>query len=167
MAKPTIDQSVMNRRTFLSRISIALTALAGAVVAIPMVAYLLSPLLKPAINVWVPLGTTDGFPVGQTVEAVYHDPSPVPWAGLTALTAVWVRHVAQDQFIVFAVNCTHLGCPVRWVPDASLFICPCHGGVYYADGAVAAGPPPLPLFRYDNRVLNGVLEIRTRPLPVG
>ena len=167
MANPGTTSEAMNRRTFLSRISIALTTLAGAVVAIPMVAYLLSPLIKPALNVWVPLGTVDAFPIGQTVEAVYHDPSPVPWAGLTALTAVWVRRVSQEEFIVFAVNCTHLGCPVRWVATAQLFICPCHGGVYYANGVVAAGPPPLPLFRYDYRIQNGVLEIRTRPLPVG
>jgi len=167
MAERTTSPEAMSRRTFLSRISIALTALAGAVVTVPMVAYLLSPLIKPTLNVWVPLGTVDAFQIGETVESVYHDPSPVPWAGLTALTAVWVRRVSQEEFIVFAVNCTHLGCPVRWVQDAQLFICPCHGGVYYADGAVAAGPPPLPLFRYDYRIVNGVLEIRTRPLPVG
>src|SRR3712207_8271662 len=39
----------------------------------------------------------------------------------------------------FAVNCTHLGCPVRWIQDASLFLCPCHGGVFYSDGRVAGG----------------------------
>ena len=36
-------------------------------------------------------------------------------------------------------------------PDAELFLCPCHGGVYYADGTVAGGPPPQPLFRYGVR----------------
>lgn len=154
------------RRQFLSRISIALTVLAGAVVSIPMVAYLLSPLLKPAISVWVPLGPVSSFPVGQTTQAVFHEPSPLPWAGLTALTAVWVRRISDGEFSVFAVNCTHLGCPVRWLPDGKIFLCPCHGGVYYANGTVAAGPPPRPLFQYDNRVVNNTLQILTRPLPV-
>lgn len=167
--EPTARESaatVVNRRQFLSRISIALTVLAGAIVSIPMLAYLLSPLLKPTISEWVPLGSLASFPVGQTTQAVYHEPSPLPWAGLTALTAVWVRRISDDEFTVFAVNCTHLGCPVRWLPDGKIFLCPCHGGVYYADGTVAAGPPPLPLFQYDHRVRNGTLQILTRPLPV-
>jgi hypothetical protein len=29
-------------------------------------------------------------------------------------TASWVRHIVGDQFQVFAINCAHLGCPVRW-----------------------------------------------------
>ena len=45
-----------------------------------------------------------------------------------------------QKFQVFAVNCAHLGCPVRWFPQSSLFMCPCHGGVYYRDGSRASGP---------------------------
>jgi menaquinol-cytochrome c reductase iron-sulfur subunit len=83
---------------------------------------------------------------------------------------VWVRRNSgqTSDFTVFAVNCTHLGCPVDWIPDGQIFLCPCHGGVYYSDGSVAAGPPPRPLFRYDSRVTpDGQLQILTRPLPVG
>jgi menaquinol-cytochrome c reductase iron-sulfur subunit len=45
-------------------------------------------------------------------------------------------------------------------------MCPCHGGVYYQDGTVAAGPPPLPLPRYQVRVRNGQVEIQTNPTPI-
>jgi menaquinol-cytochrome c reductase iron-sulfur subunit len=38
-------------------------------------------------------------------------------------------------------------------------MCPCHGGVYYKDGSVAAGPPPRPLERYPVRVQDGQVEI--------
>jgi menaquinol-cytochrome c reductase iron-sulfur subunit len=64
------------------------------------------------------------------------------------------------------VNCTHLGCPVRWLADADLFMCPCHGGVYYQDGTVAAGPPPKPLIRYDVRTVSGQVEIKTMAIPI-
>ena len=37
--------------------------------------------------------------------------------------------------------CTHMGCEVRWSPGARTYNCPCHGGVYSADGAAVAGPP--------------------------
>ncbi len=162
------DDLSLSRRQFLGRLSIALSALAGAVVAIPIVAYLLSPLLHPAINRWQPLGPITKFPVGQTVQASFEDPSPLPWAGLTARSAVWVRRnsMAPNDVTVFAVNCTHLGCPVNWRAEADIFLCPCHGGVFYRDGTVAAGPPPRPLFQYQSRVVNGELQLLTRPLPV-
>ena len=48
---------------------------------------------------------------------------------------------------MLAVNCAHLGCPVSWFPQSGLFMCPCHGGVYYANGDRASGPPPRGLFR--------------------
>jgi menaquinol-cytochrome c reductase iron-sulfur subunit len=64
------------------------------------------------------------------------------------------------------VNCTHLGCPVQWFENAKLFLCPCHGGVYQADGSVAAGPPPKPLPQYPIRVQGGQVEIQTAPIPI-
>jgi menaquinol-cytochrome c reductase iron-sulfur subunit len=169
MPERAISQETLNRRQFFARLSIALTAAAGAVIGIPIVAYLLSPLLSPTPNVWRTLGPVNKFPVGQTIEVAYQDPSPLAWAGLTAETAVWVRHnsPAANDFTVFDINCTHLGCPVNWLQYGQIFLCPCHGGVYYADGSVASGPPPRPLFRYDNRVRSGQLQILTRPLPIG
>jgi menaquinol-cytochrome c reductase iron-sulfur subunit len=112
------------------------------------------------------VGPLNGFAVGQTVLVTFDDPAPLPWSGVSARTAAWLRRDAEDQFIAFAVNCTHLGCPVRWLQDASLFLCPCHGGVYYSNGAVAAGPPPRALFRYETRIRNGAVEILTTALPI-
>ena len=54
----------------------------------------------------------------------------------------------RTKFQVFAINCAHLGCPVRWFPQSGLFMCPCHGGAYYADGSRASGPPERGLFEY-------------------
>ncbi|HEY1435471.1 MAG TPA: Rieske 2Fe-2S domain-containing protein, partial [Thermoanaerobaculia bacterium] len=77
----------------------------------------------------------------------------------------WVRRTQGTEFQVFAVNCAHLGCPVRWFPQSNLFLCPCHGGAYYADGARAAGPPPRGLFRYDIKVENDRLFIKAGMMP--
>jgi menaquinol-cytochrome c reductase iron-sulfur subunit len=159
------ESDVESRRKFLSRLSLGLSALAGAVVSVPIVAYLLSPLLRPAQRQWRDLGLVDNFRIGETVEVAFDEPSPLPWAGQTARTAVWLRRTGPVEFTAFGLNCTHLGCPVNWRQDAKLFLCPCHGGVYYADGSVAGGPPPHPLIQYDIQIAGGNrVQVLTRPL---
>jgi menaquinol-cytochrome c reductase iron-sulfur subunit len=156
----------VSRRGFLSRVTLGLTALAAAVLSIPILSYLLSPLLRPSPRYWVDLGAVPEFGIGETVLRSIRNPSPLPWAGQTAVTAAWVRRTGEADFVVFAVNCTHLGCPVNWLPKAQLFLCPCHGGVYNADGSVAGGPPPRSLFRYETRIRGGRIEALTGPLPI-
>ena len=159
------ETAIESRRKFLSRLSLGLSGLAAAVVSVPIVAYLLSPLLRPAPREWRDVGLVDDFHIGETVEVAFEEPSPLPWAGQTARTAVWLRRSGELEFAAFGLNCTHLGCPVNWRPEAQLFLCPCHGGVYYADGTVAGGPPPHPLVKYDVQIAAGNrVQVLTRPL---
>ena len=46
---------------------------------------------------------------------------------------------------VFAINCSHLGCPIALNATAKTFDCPCHGSRFYLDGTVLHGPAPAPL----------------------
>jgi menaquinol-cytochrome c reductase iron-sulfur subunit len=75
----------------------------------------------------------------------------------------------QHKFLILAVNCAHLGCPVSWFQESGLFMCPCHGGVYYANGERASGPPPRGLFHCVYRItqVDGVdhLEIQAPHYP--
>lgn len=158
------EASELNRRSFLSRLSIALSSIAAAIVAIPSVGFLLG--LRRPTKEWRSVGALNSFPIGTTTQVSFPDPSPLPWAGVTAETSAWLRRVSEADFIAFSVDCTHLGCPIRWLPSANLFMCPCHGGVFYADGTVASGPPPRPLFRYPVRVQDGEVQILTSPLPI-
>ncbi len=156
----------MERRRFLSRLSAALSAAAAAVVAVPVVGFIVAPLVRRSPRLWRPVGPVDRFRVGETVAVSFEDASPLPWAGVTARTAAWLRRESATEFTAFSVHCTHLGCPVQWVADARLFLCPCHGGVFNGDGTVAAGPPPKPLSHYPVRVRGGQVEILTSPIPV-
>ncbi len=156
----------VSRRKLLNYGIFGLSALAGTVVGIPIVSYLLSPLLSPAKNEWRDVGAVDDFKIGDTVEVTLEEPSPLPWAGDTANTSAWLRRTGDQEFTAFAVNCTHLGCPVNWLQEAELFLCPCHGGIYDANGNVAGGPPPQPLWQHETRVVNGRVEVLTRGLQV-
>jgi len=156
----------MSRRRFLEKLSIALGGFCAAIVGLPLIGFVVAPLFRKAPEQWVTLGKVGDFQVGKTVTVSVLDPSPLPWAGITAKNAVWLRRESDTTFIAFSANCTHLGCPVRWMEGAKLFMCPCHGGVYYQDGSVAAGPPPRPLFRYDVRIENGEVKMNSVVVPI-
>ena len=155
-----------SRRGFLFRLGIGLNVLGAALDGIPVVGYIFGPArLRTDGQSWIGLGPIGAFPAGETRLATYENPVRVPWDGATAKIACWVRHIEGERFQVFAVNCAHLGCPVRWFAQSRLFMCPCHGGAYYEDGSRASGPPPRGLFEYEYRVRDGALWVRGGQLP--
>lgn len=160
------DSTTLSRRRFLAGVCYATGGLIAAGVAIPAAGMLVGPMLQSVSQVWRAVGTVDQYQVGTTTLVTFENVSPVPWSGQTAQTAAWLRRDDEQTFTAFAANCSHLGCPVRWESNAELFLCPCHGGVYRADGTVAAGPPPKPLYQYPVRINNGQVEIETSALPI-
>jgi len=158
----------ISRRGFFTKLGILFNGLAAAVLAVPVVGFLASSITRGRGNgylSWVPLGPVSDFPEGETRLATFQNPYVMPTDGKTVDTACWVRRIAGDQFQVFAINCAHLGCPVRWFQQSGLFMCPCHGGAYYRDGSRASGPPERGLFEYPNKVENGVVTIQAGELP--
>lgn len=154
------------RRSFLIRISLGLSALAATAAGIPVISALLAPLLRQPPQTWRDIGSLNHFEIGNTQLVKFENSNPEPWAGITAHSAAWVRRESEQHIIAFSVNCTHLGCPVRWENGAQLFMCPCHGGVYYKDGSVASGPPPKGLIRYPVRINKGKVQLLTQPIPI-
>jgi Rieske Fe-S protein len=169
--KPAPAQSTdatISRRGFFMKLGVLFNGLAASVLAVPIVGFLLSSITRGRANgylSWVPLGQVSDFPEGETRLATFQNPYVMPTDGKTASTACWVRRIAEEQFQVFAVNCAHLGCPVRWFPQSGLFMCPCHGGAYYRDGSRASGPPERGLFEYPHKIENGLITIQAGELP--
>jgi menaquinol-cytochrome c reductase iron-sulfur subunit len=149
------------RRRFLTVLCLGIGGIGGALLALPAAGLLLLPLRRRKPAVWRDIGPLDDYEPGQTVKAKFVDPEPLPWAGPAAESAAWVRRVDEERLVAFGAYCTHVGCPVRWVEGARLFLCPCHGGAFHEDGSVAGGPPPRPLPRHDVRVRDGRVEIRS------
>ena len=158
----------LTRRAWLTKIGLLLNGVAVTLLAMPIIGYLVSPLIgadKGQYKRWITLGDLDEFPQNQTRLAKFDNPITSFGDGDTDQIPCWVRRMEGEKFQVFAVNCAHLGCPVRWFPQSGLFMCPCHGGVYYQDGSRASGPPPRGLFEYPYKVENGRLMIETGQLP--
>ncbi len=161
------DDSTLSRRGLFMKLGILFNGLVAAALALPVVGFLLSSITRGRANgylSWVTLGSVKAFPEGETRLATFRNPNVMPADGKTVDTACWVRHIEGDQFQVFAINCAHLGCPVRWFPQSGLFMCPCHGGVYYRDGSRASGPPERGLFEYPHKVQNGLVTIQAGEL---
>ena len=97
---------------------------------------------------------THGAVLGNIVRGIHY------W-GASAMVLLACAHAAQ----VFLIGAFKYPREVNWRAGAELFLCPCHGGVYYADGSVAGGPPPRPLVRYSVRIGDSQrVQVLTRPL---
>jgi Rieske Fe-S protein len=143
------------------KLGMFLNGIVGIFLAVPIVRYLLSPVTrekKIGYESWLSLGGMEQFPAGQTRLATYRNPVVNSWDGETGDIACWVRNVDGQKFQVFAINCAHLGCPVRWFAQSNLFMC-------YQDGSRASGPPERGLFQYSYKIENGKLLIKAGEMP--
>ena len=155
-----------SRRSFLFKLALLANGAVGAVLAVPIIGYLLGPALKKGgYDSWIKLGTVSDFPEGETRLVNFRNPMTTSWDGQTGDIPCWVRRISGTTFQVFAINCAHLGCPVRWFAQSQLFLCPCHGGAYYADGSRASGPPERGLFEYEHRLSGDTLMISAGQMP--
>ena len=161
-----LETERVTRRTFLMKVGIALNAAVALAIATPVVAYVLGPVIRRREYLqWTAIGDTTEFPPGETKLVTFRNPFADPWDGETANIPAYVRCSASGEYTVFAINCAHLGCPVRWFSESQLFMCPCHGGIYYADGSRASGPPERGLFTYELRVEGSKLMINAGQIP--
>ena len=119
------NERKFSRRGLFTKVGILFNGVVAAALAVPIVQYLASSVTRGRANgylSWVSLGRVNEFPEGETRLATFRNPYVTPTDGKTADTACWVRRIEGDQFQVFAVNCAHLGCPVRWFPQSGLFM---------------------------------------------
>lgn len=152
------------RRNLFAWLTYGIGALAAVAVTLPVVGYFAGALRRKTPP-WVTLGPIGKFPINETRLETFDNPIRQGWDGMVASTGVYVRKQGDRDFVVFAINCTHLGCPVTWFPQSGLFMCPCHGGVYYENGEHASGPPPRGLYHCVWQIVDDNLQIQAPHLP--
>jgi menaquinol-cytochrome c reductase iron-sulfur subunit len=161
------------RRRFLGRCTDLLLALIGMLIAVPALGYLGAPLWRrrgaETPGAFVDLGPLDAIPIGAwtllALEIVHQD----GWAKTRQKHAVWVRRGGGEEkdITVLSPICPHLGCPISWMAARSEFLCPCHGGIFNADGQRQAGPPPRGMDVLESQVRNGRLWVRWQDFKIG
>jgi menaquinol-cytochrome c reductase iron-sulfur subunit len=167
------SESPVRRRGFLAFCTGALATLLGALVAIPAFGYFLAPLRgrfgkSQGGGEFQPVGSLDSLPVGQWKLVSFEVVDQDGWEKTRNRRSVWVRRdAANAEVTVLSPICPHLGCPISWQPDRSSFNCPCHGGVFDANGKNVAGPPPRPMDRLESRIAGGRLLVRWQDFKIG
>jgi Rieske Fe-S protein len=165
------EGETVTRRRFMSAVTHSAGGIAAAAFTLPALGFALGPLFDREPFQWQTIGRPSDFTETTYKTVVLTIVQGIGEAG-KSLAYVRTRDPAidtehEDQYnhwIALSSRCMHLGCPVRFVPAAARFICPCHGGVYDFRGLVAGGPPVRPLDRFYTRLNKdtGLVQIGPR-----
>lgn len=154
-----------SRRTFMMVVIALITTVIGIALAIPIVGEILSPLFEKRDIVWSELGKVSDL---ESIETLVPKFVPVyfrvkeGWTVNTMPRQVVVVKDTTGKLYFFSNQCTHLGCPLHWMPARQKFMCPCHGGMFNVLGKVTGGPPPMPLFEWVHKIENGTVYVQNK-----
>jgi Rieske Fe-S protein len=167
------------RSRFREASTIGVGAAIGAVVTLPVLGFTVLPSFTNIDEQEADLGPIENFPEGEYVIASY---LANPSQGEVTRRTAFVRNngpaeSGEPSFTILYSRCVHLGCPVQ--PNgpideenttevdgvelrpvlAQSFGCPCHGGLYDAEGNRQAGPPVRSLDRMTFSIKGGRLVL--------
>jgi menaquinol-cytochrome c reductase iron-sulfur subunit len=139
------DVIVISRRSFFGALLGISTAAMGALLAVPVLRYVLYPLYAKNKGKWwskvmpfkemPPVGAD---PVGKKITFDQRD----GWRDVVTSELVYAETLPSGKPHVLSSICPHLGCTVEWQAGKDRFYCPCHGSVYSKEGKHLAGPAP-------------------------
>jgi quinol---cytochrome c reductase iron-sulfur subunit, bacillus type len=168
------------RSRFLEASTLGVGAAIGAIVTLPVLGFMVLPSFTNVEEDEADLGPIENFPEDEYVIATYLGN---PKYGEVTRRTAFIRNNGQTDagepsFTILYSRCVHLGCPVQ--PNgpideearkelkngvelrpvlAQSFGCPCHGGLYDAEGNRQAGPPVRSMDRYTFSIKNGRLVL--------
>jgi menaquinol-cytochrome c reductase iron-sulfur subunit len=135
--------------------------LIGAALGLPAVAYVVGPALQRITGNWIQLGAVAKVELGVPTLFKTKVERQTGWITEEQEISAYVLTDDGQSFVALSNVCTHLGCRARWIADQQIFFCPCHNGVFDKNGNVVSGPPPRPLDRYETKVEDAVLYVRS------
>jgi menaquinol-cytochrome c reductase iron-sulfur subunit len=151
----------MTRRDFYRFATMAVGTLMGLVLAVPGVAYVVSPLRKKegegSFETLTRLSQLDaGVPRSFAIIKERHD----AWVKYPRepVGSVWLIRQpagAAEPVIAFTSECPHLGCAINLSGDKKGFLCPCHTSSFDFDGKPTNAVPPRPMDRLTVELTEG------------
>jgi Rieske Fe-S protein len=145
------DSRLVNRRGLLSGLVVGLLGAMGATLAALAGGAIVAPRTRRWPPMWIDAGALDRLSERRPNEVVLTIDRYDGYVRVRERRSVYLLRDGDSVRALSAV-CTHLGCRVAWDHGADVFRCPCHGGRYTANGAVAGGPPPRGLDELPARV---------------
>ncbi len=152
------------RRSFFLWLIAVGTAAMGALLAVPLVRYVLFPVFTETTSrTWSGLSTFSDDASISTPERKFAVIKEVDgWRESIAKKPVYVvkgkRKPSINNTEVLTAVCPHLGCDVPWDPSTNKFHCPCHGSEFAADGSLLRGPAKRGMDTLPIKVENGKLK---------
>lgn len=138
----------MTRRDFYELATVGLGTLIGAVLAVPGLAYIASPLRNKdrdePFETLTRLSQLEvGVPRSFAIIKERHD----AWVKYPRepVGSVWLIRQPEgkgEPVIALSSECPHLGCAVNLNADGKSFLCPCHTSAFDLDGTKKNAVPP-------------------------
>jgi menaquinol-cytochrome c reductase iron-sulfur subunit len=167
--EPRAASPGMTRRDVLGLATVALGALIALVLAIPGVAYLLSPLRRKGRDgAFFTLGRLSQLQVGVPRSDAILEERQDGWVKYPRepVGSVWLirQPAGSDPLVItFQSECPHLGCAINVAVDGKGFLCPCHTSAFTFDGTPTNSVSPRPMDRLEVELTPGNdPEVRVR-----
>jgi menaquinol-cytochrome c reductase iron-sulfur subunit len=156
------DSHQISRRGFVNLAVGFVGSVITAVIGLPAIGYLVSPVLKQSrSDAWIQLGPPENYPVGIPTPFTFTRTKINGWEKTVNSYGVYVLRGEDGSIKVYSNVCTHLACRVKWSDERKLYLCPCHDAAFNLDGSVAGGPPPRPLDVFaEVKTENNILSFR-------
>jgi Rieske Fe-S protein len=152
MHTPARSSSDPGRRRTLALLVNSTAAVIGGALSALLGFFAVRPATGAVPDRWIRAGRLGDLTPDVPVPRVLAVPRADGWYRERARETVFLVWNGAREVRAFSATCTHLGCQVVWDAKAKRFRCPCHGGVYDANGQVLDGPPPRALDTIDARV---------------
>ncbi len=154
-----VDGDPPGRRRFLAWATGGVATALGAILAWPMVGFLIGPSFRKNAVGYSRVAKIDQIPAEGPVKLTFVLPEEDAFLRTSEQYAVWIIRGSANKLVAFSPICPHLSCYVDWNPAAKTFFCPCHNSVFSEAGAVLSGPAPRPLDTLPYKVVDGTLMV--------
>jgi Rieske Fe-S protein len=155
------------RRGFLKTVTVLLSGAIGAVLAVPVVRYLVFPVRRKIV-----IGADAPVPVIDEARVVAGAPpvrvqivTPVQrdaWSKVehVPLGSAWLSRGPDGKVRAFSATCPHLGCSIDYDPQKTEYRCPCHTSAFSPEGEHVSGPAKRGMDPLETSIVDGRVLVR-------